>query len=265
MRGDDGSLTIRDIVAESGLMLGAGSAVLLQLARREVGLGVAEHSTTLDRPLDRLRTTVTYVYVMALGTPAEQAAVAAMVDRSHRGVRSPGRYSAYDPKLQLWVAATLTRSGREIYERLLGPLHPTSAQRLHEESAVYGTALQMPAEVWPVNVEEFDRWWEEQLDSFEPDPVVQAYVARLMAPSAIPWPLRWLAPLQSLVTRGNLDPRVRRVLGLAWTARDQRRYDLFWRIAAPVYRAVPRPLRQLSPKVTLAGMRLRMRFGLRVI
>src|SRR5262245_9247145 len=56
-------ITLADIIEESMLLLGAGSTVLYQLALLGVGRGVAEHSTTLTRPVDRLRTTLTYVYV----------------------------------------------------------------------------------------------------------------------------------------------------------------------------------------------------------
>ena len=54
-----GSVDLADFVGESMLLLGAGATVLLQLALRGVGHGVADHSTTLVRPLDRLRTTMT--------------------------------------------------------------------------------------------------------------------------------------------------------------------------------------------------------------
>ena len=63
-----GSVDLADFVGESMLLLGAGSTVLLQLADRGTGHGVADHSTTLQRPLDRLRTTMTYVYAVTLGT-----------------------------------------------------------------------------------------------------------------------------------------------------------------------------------------------------
>ncbi|MET0838585.1 MAG: oxygenase MpaB family protein, partial [Marmoricola sp.] len=73
-------LSLADIIEESMLLLGAGSTVLYQLALLGVGRGVAEHSTTLSRPVDRLRTTLTYVYVMTRGTQEERDAVARMVN-----------------------------------------------------------------------------------------------------------------------------------------------------------------------------------------
>ena len=127
-------VTLADFIGEHMLLLGAGSTVMYQLAMKGVGLGVAEHSTTLARPVDRLRTTLTYVYVMVLGSAEEKAQIARLVNRMHAGVRSPGRYSAYDTDLQLWVAATLAHNGEWFYERVLGPLDAASREQIYRDS-----------------------------------------------------------------------------------------------------------------------------------
>ena len=261
----EGAFGLADFVTEAVLLAGAGSAVMYQLARKEVGLGVVEHSTTLDRPLDRLRTTLTYVYVMALGTEEERRLVAGLVDRRHAPVRSAGRYSAFDPELQLWVAATLTRTGEAIRERVFGPMDPVTRERVYRESWVLGTALQVRPAQWPQTRAEFEDYWRASVELLAPDPAVQQYAARLLSIRAAPLVARPAQPLQSLVTRGNLDARTRQVLALPWSPRDQARYDRFWRILPPVYRRVPRPVRQLPAEVVMADLRRRLRSGRRVI
>jgi len=256
---------LTDVVAEAVMLAGAGSAVMYQLARKEVGLGVLEHSTTLDRPFDRLRTTLTYVYVMALGTEDERRAVADMVDRRHRTVHSPGRYSAFDPELQLWVAATLAHTGETIRERVFGPMDPRTRERVYRESWVLGTALQVKPEQWPPTRAEFDHYWRSSLELLAPDPAVQRYAARLLSSRAAPLPARPVQPLLSLVTRGNLDARTRDVLALPWSRRDQARYDRFWRLLPPVYQRVPRVVRHLPAGVVMADFRRRTRSGRPVI
>ena len=256
---------LADFVGEAVLLAGAGSAVMWQLARREVGLGVVEHSTTLDRPLDRLRTTLTYVYVMALGNDAERRAVAGMVDRRHAPVRSPGRYSAFDPELQLWVAATLAHTGETIRERVFGPMDPATRERVYRESWVLGTCLQVTPAMWPPTRAEFEEYWQASLALLAPDPAVQRYARRLLSSRAAPLLVRPVQPLQSLVTRGNLDTQARDVLALPWTRADQRRYDRFWRLVPPVYRQVPGGVRQLPTRLVLADFRRRLRSGRRVI
>ena len=261
----EGGSGLADFVGEAVMLAGAGSAVMYQLARKEVGLGVVEHSTTLDRPLDRLRTTLTYVYVMALGRDEERRAVAAMVDRQHAPVRSPGRYSAFDPALQLWVAATLARTGEMIRERVFGPMDPATRERVYRESWVFGTALQVTPDAWPPTRAEFEDYWQDSVALLAPDPAVQRYARVLLSSRAVPLPLRPAQPLQSLVTRGNLDARTRDVLALPWSPRDQVRYDRFWRLVPPVYRRIPRGVRQLPAGMVLADVRRRLRSGRRVI
>ena len=258
-------IELRDFIAEQALLLGAGSTVLNQLAMKGVGLGVAEHSTTLSRPVDRLRTTLTYVYVMIMGTDAERATIRRLVNKAHAAVRSEGRYSAYDQDLQLWVAATLAHNGLFIYEKTFGPLNATSRERIYRDAQIFGNALQVDPQMWPETLNDFEAYWKESYARMETDPAVRAYVTQLLDTRSQPLLLRPLLPLQDLMSRGNLDPHVREILGLSWSERDQRRYDRFWKVFPPIYRRVPRILRQLPPRLILAEMRLRMRFNRRVI
>lgn len=189
-------IDLQDFIAERALLLGAGSTVLNQLAIKGVGLGVAEHSTTLQRPADRLRTTLTYVYVMVLGTDEERRLIARLVNRAHAQVRSPGRYSAFDPDLQLWVAATLAYNGMFIYERTFGPLSPQGRERIYEQSKVFGNALQVTDEMWPDTLADFDAYWQESLGRMESDPTVRAYVASLLDRRNQPLRFQLQVPLQ---------------------------------------------------------------------
>ncbi len=264
-RKGDAELRLADFVGEQMLMLGAGSTVMYQLAMKGVGLGVAEHSTTLSRPIDRLRTTLTYVFVMSLGTEKEKKDVARMVNKMHSAVRSPGRYSAFDPELQLWVAATLAKNGEWLFEKVFDPMDQATKERIYRESWIFGTALQVTPEMWPQSRAEFDEYWEESLLKLEPDPIVQRYAAQLLDTRGAPLATKLLIPLQSLMTRGNLDSRTREILALPWSSRDQKLYDAFWKMFVPAYRMVPRPLRQLHARLVLRDMRRRMRKGKRVI
>jgi uncharacterized protein (DUF2236 family) len=259
-----GRLGIADLLYEPALMLGSGSAVMLQLAEWGVGKGVAEHSNTLARPLDRLRTTLSYVYVMGLGTEEEKRAVARMVNRAHVPIRGEG-YSAYDPELQLWVAATLAEVGKQMYEKVYGPLDPDTAERLYREGWVYGTALQVREDMWPPTRAEFDEWWAKKEAGFRSDPQIRRYAAALLSTRDAKWFVKPVLPLMSVITRGNLSAHTREVLGFSWSARDQRRYDLLWRAVRIAYPRVPRVVRRLPARVAMAELRWRMRTGRRVI
>jgi uncharacterized protein (DUF2236 family) len=261
---DTTRIGLADYIGEGALLLGAGSTVMNQLALYGVGKGVAEHSNTLDRPLDRLRTTLTYVYVMTLGTDQERAAVARMVNRAHTVVRGEG-YTAYAPQLQLWVAATLAYNGEFIYEKVFGPMSQEARERSYRDAQIFGNALQVKPEMWPATHADFATYWEGMQGEFSSDEQIRAYVKALLSTKGAPLLLRPAIALQNLVTRGNLEPHVRDVLGMSWSAAEQRRYDRFWSAFRVVYPRIPRPLRTLHARMVLRGMRKRMATNRRVI
>lgn len=261
----DQRVTIQDQVSEAAILLGSGAAVMNQLAMLGVGLGVAEHSTTLQRQADRLRTTLTYVYAMTLGTEEERRAIARMVNKVHVPIRSQGRYSAFDPELQLWVAATLAEMGKRVQELLFGPSDPADAEQIYRDSWVFGTALQVKDEDWPRDLAEFEVYWEKGLDRLEPDPAVQAYAAALLSTRHVPWTLKAAVPLQSLMARGLISPTTREVLALPWSERDQRLFDFFWRHFPRWYRRVPKVIRYLPSRLYLRDFRRRMAANRHVI
>jgi len=255
---------LADVSREAYIYLGAGAAVLLQLAHPAVGLGVAEHSATLRRPLDRLRTTMTYIYALTMGTEEERRTIGRLVTRAHAPVRSD-RYDAFDPQLQLWVAATLYQGGAVLGDIFHGPLPAARAEALYREAAVYGTTLQMPQALWPADLAAFRRYWDTALAELRIEPAVQAYVDALLSGRAVPWSLRWLMPLQRFATRALLPPPVRAAYGLTWSARDQARWERFVRLAPRLYAWTPAWLRHLPARWLLRDMRRRLAAGRHLI
>ena len=137
-----------------GVALLAGAAnVIMELARPGVGYGVAEsrvESGRIDRhPIKRARTTFTYVAVANAGTDAQKAAFRRAVNRAHAQVYStpdsPVSYNAFDPDLQLWVAACIYKGGVDIYRTFIGEIPEEDADRLYREGMSIGTTLQVPA------------------------------------------------------------------------------------------------------------------------
>ena len=132
------------------MLAGAGRAILLQIADPRVGHGVADHSDFVQRPQDRLRATLTYVYAIVYGSDEQVAAVRRAVNRAHAPVRrnpddATKGYNAFDPGSQLWVVATLYDTAVTVYEQVHGPLDDETADRMYRDYARIGTALQLPA------------------------------------------------------------------------------------------------------------------------
>lgn len=256
-------LDLADFIGEMFLFLGAGATVLLQMAEPGVGHGVSDHSTVLSRPLDRLRTTMTYVYAVTLGTDEERRAIVRLTNKAHVPVQSDGPvpYNGFDPELQLWVAATLYKNGQNLYERFYGKMDDATADRIYQQSAVYGTALQVKPEMWPATRAEFDAYWERKLEELSVDDQVRTFIHKLLRGGDSPLIIRLGMPLNRFVTTGLLPQRLREQLYLSWTPRDQRLFDAFMTVVPPVYRLVPRPLRWLPARYYLWDMRRRLNSG----
>lgn len=248
--------TLAGINREAYIYFGAGATVAWQMARPGVGRGVAEHSRTLERPLDRLHATMAYVYAVTLGDDADRARIARHVNRVHAPVRGDG-YSAFDPDLQLWVAATLYRGALDVHALFDGPVPAHEREALYRDAWGFGRTLQVRDGQWPADADAFEHWWTVQVERLSVDDQVRAYMQAVLRGGNAPWYLRPLMPLQGFVTRGLLPPRVRELFDLPWNARDERRWRRFKRYAPRLYWAMPRVLRHWPARYFLGRLRSR--------
>jgi uncharacterized protein (DUF2236 family) len=239
---------LAELGAEGILLAGAGRAILLQLADPAVGRGVAEHSTFTDRPINRLKGTLTYVYAVVYGTEEQLKEVRRRVNRAHVPVRraadgeSPG-YSAYNADLQLWVTATLYDTARTIIEKIYGPLDDDTADAMYLDYAKLGTALQLPEHMWPADRASFSRYWEERLRTLRADHNAVRVGRDLLYPSqAAPW-YRAMMPLARFLTAGLLPHQLRQDFGLPWSERHERHYHRTMKALAVAYPKLPQPIR----------------------
>lgn len=230
-------------VSREGVLLAAGGrAILLQLADSAVGRGVARHSDFAAHALGRLHGTLAYVYAVAAGTPEDVTAVRRRVDRAHAPVRGAG-YSAMDPELQLWVAATLYDSAVTVIERVLGPLPAADADLMYDRFGELGTVLQVPAGRWPADRAAFRDYWDARVATLAVDDEVRQVAVTLLAPGTLPWWLRPLAPLVRRLSLGLLPEAVRDLYALPWDAADERALGRVLRVTAAVYPRLPRWVR----------------------
>lgn len=243
-------LGIRDIAPESVLVLAGGRAILLQLANSAVGHGVARHSDFAARPLGRLNGTLAYVYAVTCGTPIHRAAAVRRVALAHRPVHStpdahsPGpAYNAFDPRLQLWVAATLYESASRMHALVYGPLAEADAESVYRDYGVLGTALQVPAGLWPKDRAAFAAYWERSTAELSTDATTRDVADRLLYPRTGPLWLRLAMPLARLVTTGLLAPEERALYSLPWSAGRQRRFDALLTVLRLIYPRLPARLR----------------------
>lgn len=251
----------RRIAGDFGLMgvaLLAGPAnVIMELSRPGVGHGVAEsrvESGRIDRhPIKRARTTFTYIAVANAGTDAQKAAFRRAVNRAHAQVystpESPVSYNAFDPELQLWVAACIYKGTIDVYRLFVGEIDDEDADRLYQQGMAIGTTLQVPPEMWPADRAAFDKYWQESLDQVHIDDTVREFlypiaVARIRGLPLPGWVRGPLEQFNLLITSGFLPQRFRDEMGFTWDDDRQQRFDLVMEVLATVNAMLPRIVRE---------------------
>ncbi|MCV7402537.1 DUF2236 domain-containing protein [Mycobacterium fragae] len=258
-----------------GMALLAGPAnVIMELSRPGVGYGVLEsrvESGRADRhPIKRARTTFTYLAVAIAGTDAQKAAFRRAVNGAHAQVystpESPVEYNAFDPELQLWVAACLYKGGVDFYRTFVGEMNEEDAQRHYRDGMVLATTLQVPPEMWPADRAAFDKYWQESLDKVHIDDAVRGYLypiaAGRMPGVTLPGRLqRWADKPGLLITTGFLPQRFREEMRLPWDAAKQRRFDRLIAVLRTVNKLMPRFVRQFPFNVLLWDLDRRIKTG----
>ena len=270
--------TRREVRFDDGLMgmallLGPAN-VIMQLARPGVGYGVMESRVESGRvdlhPIKRARTTFTYLAVAMAGSDAQKAAFRRAVDRAHAQVYStpdsPVEYNAFDPDLQLWVAACLYKGGVDFYRMFVGELDEQDADRHYRDGIVLGTTLQVPPEMWPPDRAAFDRYWQDQLDKIHIDDSVRDYLYPIavgrVGVVSLPEPLRRLPErLALLLTTGFLPQRFRDEMRFSWDAAKQRRFDRLIAMLRTMNNVLPRFVRRFPFNVLLWDLDRRIKAG----
>lgn len=261
---------IEDHIVGVTAFLGGTANVIMQLGLRPVAYGVMESDVTsgsvMHHPLKRLRTTLTYLAVALLGSEEERNAYRLAVNTSHRHIRtkptSPVKYNAFDPKLQLWVAACLYFGFVDLLEKVRGPMDEATADAFYAHSIRLGTTLQVRPDMWPPDRAAFWQFWEDNLNNLEIDDTTRAYFNDLIDLKMVPLPVRLLsAGFHRFVVSGCLPPQIREKMRMDWTESDQLRFDRTMKVVGFFLRLQPRALRQFPLNYYLWDMRRRMRKG----
>lgn len=247
--------------------------VVMQLANAGVGYGVMESkvdSGNLHKhPVKRARTTFTYIAVAIGGNARDRRIYRDAVNGAHAqvrsGPRSPVRYNAFDPKLQLWVAACMA-SVFEDSRKLRGGRSRHDPEVVHRAASVFATTLQVPPELWPADRAAYRRYWDEQLEGLNFDERQRAFLTGIARLDFLPGPAEKLFGDWNLfLTLGYLPAPLREKLGVEWTAEHQRRFDRWQRVFGALDRVTPTALSRLGIRAIVWELRLRYLLGLTVV
>ncbi|MFZ5604293.1 MAG: oxygenase MpaB family protein [Pseudomonadota bacterium] len=255
-------------------VMGGAANVIMQLARLPVGHGVAdskvESGALFKHPIKRARTTFTYLAVAMMGTTEEKLAYRKAVNKSHAQVRSAEgdkvQYNAFDPELQLWVAACLYWGFMDTYGKLHGEPDRARLAEFYRLAEPLGTTLQVRPGMWPADLEAFERYWQAGLDKLQIDDKVRIFLTRLVDLKFLhPLISRPVGPFHRFLTTGFLPPSVREQMRLDWDAGKQQSFERFLGIVGRVNALMPRIVRQFPFNLVMWDFRRRLRKGLPLV
>ncbi len=239
---------------EGIVMLGGGSAALLQLAHPYVAHAVDQHSKTRADPLGRFQRTFGNVFAMIFGDLDHALSAARRVHAVHTRIRgaihedvgafSKGhRYHANEEHALLWVHATLVASALDVYERVVRRLSDDERERYYDESKLFAYLFGIGDDVLPPDYRAFARYYEETIASdmlAVGAPALQMRGFLFQPPTAVHRPLlAWF----EIFTAGLLPPKLREQFGFSFGRIEREIFDRSFPALRAIHRVSPRRLR----------------------
>jgi uncharacterized protein (DUF2236 family) len=263
----------RSLLSGWSLLL-AGTNVCLQLGQRPVGHGVAKSrvisGSLIHNHVKRTRTTLAYVVISMFGTEAEQNQLRSEINRVHSMVHSlPSdsvKYDAFDPDLQLWVAACLFHGLLDSTTFLYGSPDEALRKELYQHSLRYATGVQVKPEQWPANIDEFEQYWQRKLQTIQYDDVSRSFLLHFISLRFLPtpWPTL-IGHLHRIMSTGFLPVLVRQRLQAPWSASDRLIFAVVSSLVWCLNRTLPAAIRAFPLNLVLADTKRRMAAGVRVV
>jgi len=242
---------------EAAVFLGAGRALLLQLAHPWVAAAIAEHSTSFVDPIGRFHRTFDVVFAMVFGSLDRALLSARQLHRRHTMIvgempetvgpfAAGSRYWANDIPSLRWVHATLVESALMAHDLVLPPLTAEERERYWAESRTYGALFGLTDDDLPADWAGFAAYTAQMMQSetLTVSPAAREIATQILG-GARPWlrPPRWYRAH----TAKMLPERLRAGFGLALDARDARSADTALRWIRRIYPMLPDRLRYASP------------------
>lgn len=258
---------LRRYASEPVLLAGAQRALLLQLAHPKVATGVDDHSRFRRTPIRRLVGTADKVLTIVWGEGQEpQAAwdsIMEVHDRIHgvlhddAGGHVRGEpYSAHDPRLLLWVWATLVDTIEVLSERYVGGFAPGERDGLYADWVSFAAFFGIPADLVPPDRDAFDLYLTSMLEGDELGVSRSALnVSKSILNPPVPLAPRLLKAEMAALAVGLLPERVRDMYGFEWDERRQRRFRRIDGAVRTVYPRLP-ALRRAAPPVWMGAKRV---------
>ena len=251
-----GSMTWQ-IDKEAAIFLGAGRALLLQLAHPWIAAAITEHSRALADPIGRFHRTFNPVFTLVFGTTGQALAAARRLQRRHAGISGTlsekagpfaagSAYQANDVAALCWVHATLVESAVVAHELLHPPLSLEDRERYWSEARLFGSFFGIPQAALPQSWTDFAAGNEAMYQS---DILAVSRAAPNIAAQVLSGAGSWLRiPFWYRALTARLLPaRMREGFGLRYGELEQRASERTLAVLRFVYPLVPGRLRHVGP------------------
>jgi uncharacterized protein (DUF2236 family) len=250
------SLTWR-IDREAAIFLGAGRALLLQLAHPWVASAIAQHSATFADPIGRFHRTFHVIFTMVFGSRDQALAAARRLHRRHAMIAGPlpeaigpfdqgSSYCANEVSALRWVHATLVETALMAHDLVLPVLTADEREQYWAESRLFGALFGLTPADLPADWASFAAYNDAMVQS---DILSVGTAARDIAgqifSGARPWlrPPRWYQALSVQM----LPERLRTGFGFPFDEHERRAGDRGLALIRSIYSALPTRLRTVGP------------------
>lgn len=250
------SITWR-IDREAVIFLGAGRALLLQLAHPWVAAAIAEHSRTFADPIGRFHRTFELMFAMVFGSLDSALAASRRLHRRHATISGVlpeaigpfargSSYCANDVAALRWVHATLVETAAIAHDLILPPLSREERERYWDESRLFAALFGLKPADLPAD-------WASFLDynatMTQSDTLSVSPAAREVARQIFTGGRRWLRPPRwyMALSAQMLPERIRMGFGFDFNERDRRAADRALAWMRRVYPHLPARLRYVGP------------------
>lgn len=242
---------------ESALFLGAGRAALLQLAHPWVTASLAEHSSVMDRPVERFHNTFRIVFTMIFGSLPQALAASRHLHSLHTRIQGEmpeevaqwkrgSHYHANEIGALRWVFATLVESAIFARDCALPALSAAERDRYYDDCKTLAGLFGLPPASLPENWHAFADYNRNIHASSE---LGVSPTARRMAHNLLRGAGSWVRPpfWYRALTIESLPERFREEFDLPFGAREQRSAARAHRILPQIYSRLPASIRFIGP------------------
>ncbi len=242
---------------ESAIFLGAGRALLLQLAHPWVAAAIEQHSNAFADPVGRFHRTFGTVFAMVFGTLDQSMSAARRLYHRHASITGQmpwtagpfsigSNYCANAIPALRWVYATLIETALVAYELVLPPLTPQQRERYYLESQLFAGLFGISKECLPRDWAAFSAYFSAtvQSETLSVHHRTRRIARRLLAGADLWLPVP--ASYQDL-TVALLPPPLRERFGFSFSDAQKREIRRTVALSRRLYPLLPARLRHVGP------------------